>query len=438
MKKYFGTQEDIFDECLVEIRAGKQSADQCLMKNPKYRDDFEPLFNLSNRLEQARDLKASAAFRDSTLARFKSASMKKQKANATPYLGNTKAETNHPVNKSRTPLLLVKRGKNNQRWNRLGFSMALAVTLIVIFVLFSSGVVLAANNSLPGGSLYPFKLLIEQTELKLSATDYGDQQLHLNFASRRLTEVDRLLQINRNLYINLALDNYREHLSPVLAQLEAPDLTVEERAQLAKLILRSASLDDVQLRILYLRIPPEQRALIKQAIEDAQAVRDIASQIVGNLPDIRASIENTLESTLRFSSIATALSTSLASQKPGATSTPIPDLANFGYPPSIIPSIGSSEIPFWLTNTPDWSQFGTIYPSIYPTLVSLATNFPWPDGTLQPPVIPTIIYPTIRIPTYQLPTPMPFPPVPSQLPPLQAPPPAPFPQIPTPPVFPTR
>jgi hypothetical protein len=441
MNKNTGSIEEIFDQFLAEIHAGKRNADELFVNNPEYRDEFEPLFTLSNRLSQARELKASTKFRDSTLARFKDVANTKEHLTSNPYPTTDRLDFNRKRNQSTKLSTSIKRGNTSPRWNRISFSLALSVSLIILFFILSSGVVLAANNSLPGGSFYPLKQSIERTELKLSTTEQGDQQLHLKFAVRRLIEVDRLLQLNRNLYIDLALDNYRANLSPLVARLQMTELPAEERVQLANLILRSSSIDESQLNSLYQRILPEQRALIMQAIEEARAAREIANQIVDQLPDLRTSIRTTLESSLGLSTMATTWPTAYASQGPGATGTPTPGLTNFGFPnPSVTP-IGSVELPYWLTNTPDWSQLATLYPTIYPTLVSLATNFPLINGTLQPPVIPTIIFPTVQIPTYQLPTPMPIPPIPpipTYRPPPQIPTSVPIPQIPTPPVVPIR
>ena len=438
MNKYSGSIEDIFDQCLVDSLAGKPNASQFLSENPEYRDEFEPLISLTNRLNQGRELIAPTEFRASTLARFNDRFIKRERVKASPFPINDRPVTRGKANQPIPPAGSKKGGGIFQRRNRTRFFATLSISLIVLFFILSSGVVLAANNSIPGGTLYPLKMAVERSELTLSKSELGDQQLHLKFAERRLIEVDRLLQQSRNLYIDLALNNYRTQLSPLVTRLASPDLDIEDRARLANLILRSSSIDELQLQSLYQRIPPEQRALIKLAIEEAQAARKIAIKIVDTLPDLRTSIRTTLESTLGLSNLMPTWPTVLASQRPGATSTPTPNSTNFGLPNPFSTSIELADLPYWLTITPDWSQFATLYPSIYPTLANLVTSFPLANGTLQPPVIPTIIFPSVQIPTYQFPTPMPIPPIPSFVPPMQVPTSLPIPQIPTPPVIPTR
>jgi DNA-binding response OmpR family regulator len=66
----------------------------------------------------------------------------------------------------------------------LGLIMALAA---------SGGAFVVAGHALPGESLYPLKTGMEQVRLLLNGDSVGDAQLHLQFASNRLGEAEKLI-----------------------------------------------------------------------------------------------------------------------------------------------------------------------------------------------------------------------------------------------------
>ena len=70
---------------------------------------------------------------------------------------------------------------------------AVAVFMAIVLILGSGGaVVYASQGSLPGQALYPVKLFSEDLRLKLANDPPSQHQLNLEFANRRLDEIDRL------------------------------------------------------------------------------------------------------------------------------------------------------------------------------------------------------------------------------------------------------
>ncbi|MBE3038258.1 MAG: hypothetical protein IMZ62_05555 [Chloroflexi bacterium] len=72
--------------------------------------------------------------------------------------------------------------------------MAAAAVFMAIALILGSGgaVVYASQDSLPGQALYPVKLFSEDIRLKLANDPPSQLQLNLEFANRRLDEIDRL------------------------------------------------------------------------------------------------------------------------------------------------------------------------------------------------------------------------------------------------------
>ena len=72
--------------------------------------------------------------------------------------------------------------------------MAVVAVFMAIALILGSGgaVVYASQGSLPGKTLYPVKLFIEDIRLELANGPQSQLQLNLEFANRRLDEIDRL------------------------------------------------------------------------------------------------------------------------------------------------------------------------------------------------------------------------------------------------------
>ena len=102
-----------------------------------------------------------------------------------------------------------------QRWFSFEFggfkmrqlAMATAVCLMFFFV-GGSGLVLAANQSLPGDSLYPVKRQAEEVRLAFSADD--DEQLMATFIDLRLEEMEQLLLLMRYEDVNTAVHEFNQ------------------------------------------------------------------------------------------------------------------------------------------------------------------------------------------------------------------------------------
>ena len=62
----------------------------------------------------------------------------------------------------------------------------------IFILLLSGGVVSASQSALPGEALYPVKRLVENVELKLSASEESRAEVHAKQASRRLNEIAQL------------------------------------------------------------------------------------------------------------------------------------------------------------------------------------------------------------------------------------------------------
>lgn len=130
---------------------------------------------------------------------------------------------------------------------------ALALAVIITIIASGSGVSFAAQNAIPGETLYKVKLATEQVRAAVTPGKKARAELHLGFASRRLSEVEQLIEHNGNAHaaVNEALARYENELDesealamqdPALAQAIAPIIgeTTESHKQTLKRVAKKA------------------------------------------------------------------------------------------------------------------------------------------------------------------------------------------------------
>jgi hypothetical protein len=71
------------------------------------------------------------------------------------------------------------------------------LSVIVILVVSSNGILVASAHSIPGDTLYPLKLSVESTQLNLVSNLAQKQKLEQTFRERRLEETKSLISIRR-------------------------------------------------------------------------------------------------------------------------------------------------------------------------------------------------------------------------------------------------
>lgn len=98
---------------------------------------------------------------------------------------------------------------------RMRASHALAVVVIITVVASGSGVSFAAQNAVPGETLYKVKLATEQARITITPGKKAKAELHLGFASRRLHEIEQLIEKDNGAHtaVNEALARYEDELN---------------------------------------------------------------------------------------------------------------------------------------------------------------------------------------------------------------------------------
>ncbi|MBI4630293.1 MAG: hypothetical protein HY740_00960 [Chloroflexi bacterium] len=120
-----------------------------------------------------------------------------------------------------------------QRQGALSFALALALIVVI-----TSGTVLAANNSLPGDSLYGVKRGVEQMRAAVSP---NDPALHIEFANERLNEARALIKLGKLEGASQSLKDYENELKLARAQITTPQPTLEKQIEQQQTILQTVA-----------------------------------------------------------------------------------------------------------------------------------------------------------------------------------------------------
>jgi hypothetical protein len=98
--------------------------------------------------------------------------------------------------------------------------MAFAAIFLVFMLVGSSGIALASQNSLPGDTLYPVKIGLEQAALAVTTNSVDNTRLHIQFAQRRLLEIQSLALEGRYEQIPETVDGFEVQVNQAISDLD--------------------------------------------------------------------------------------------------------------------------------------------------------------------------------------------------------------------------
>lgn len=360
----------LLDNCIIAIQEQGQTVEECLRHHPAHREELEPLLRLVTRLQAGRAMKASAEFRQASAARLQR------------RIASRARETRRP---SRQPTW----GQElQQKLNTLLGALqrapaAVAIGSLIVILLFAGGgTVYAAADALPGDTLYPVKMTIEDTRLAMSTNRIGNAEQHLTFATRRLNEAATLAEANRPQDIDRALSNYEAHIESVSTLLsESSDLPINRQAQIAGLLaVNMTRYHQERLAALLAEVPENTQPSVEQALAASEHALRQAMTVIEKEPDRyvpQPHATPTPQPTLTASPNPAPTVTPTSSPKSSPTSSPAPPER---------PAMDSSPIP------PEWrTAVSTAWPTEIPTAWPTGVPTAWPTGapTAWPTSAPT-------------------------------------------------
>ena len=160
--------EILFDECLQQLQAG-DNLETILSRYPRHSKELRPLLVVAyEALEMGKYIDVPASTQKNDLTKFLSEAKKVRRPQK-------------PVRSSLLPRL----------------SFAFLVVLAILF-LGGYGVVTASARTVPGDPLYPVKISVENTQLRLVRDPIKRLELEENFEEERLSEIEEMTSRERS------------------------------------------------------------------------------------------------------------------------------------------------------------------------------------------------------------------------------------------------
>jgi hypothetical protein len=204
------TFTDLLDSCIEAVVDGRLTIADCLNRYPEHRAELAELLPLLTTLQQAgRQVAPAPAFRQAARQRL--------------------IERLEPIGPVAPPPSPSLRTRLQEWWAettavspRPAFAWSLALVLILFFFI-GGGTLYAANQSLPGDTLYPLNQTVEQWRLELARDEQSRFELQLAFADKRLHEAARLARRGNLAGIEEALNGYQMVMANVTQAVETAD-----------------------------------------------------------------------------------------------------------------------------------------------------------------------------------------------------------------------
>jgi len=263
--------------------------------------------------------------------------------------------------------------------------VAMAVLLMVGAALLSmGGVVLAADDSLPGESLYAIKLAVEDTRLLVLA-NAGQARLHMTLAERRVAEMEALAGRGRYEETPAVVRRYERHIAGAA---RAVNRIAHYDGEVAGVLV--TVLDQVldrtnrALSRLVVAAPPDHRPVLQTAANVSHEYRIVLAmlypwELTGARPPAeRSTSEPTLRVPLDLPVFPTVTGVVVSPSETRSVATAVP--VETGTPRSVIPRLPTSTaIP-----VPSPVPTGTSPP--VPLPLPSDTPIPLPTSTPVPPI----------------------------------------------------
>jgi len=147
---------------------------------------------------------------------------------------------------------------------RIIVAIALALSAL------AGGTVYAAQASLPGEALYAVKLGSEQVAMMLPGDNLARAERSLEFANRRIEELEALAEEGRIEYLERARERYERALNMTLARMEQANYQELMAGNVTARVAEATWRHMEVLQRVYGQVPDEAKPGIERAMEASQ------------------------------------------------------------------------------------------------------------------------------------------------------------------------
>ncbi len=161
--------------------------------------------------------------------------------------------------------------------------------MLLIFFVFSAsvGAAFASQDALPGELLYPVKIAAEKIELAATKDEAKKTSLHLEFATKRLSETEQIIETGgAEARIDNLLSNYQKELNESQKILEKtgaerPEIAIiiDQKTEAGKKSMAIIS-EKIQRKIKEGKLSGKYKDILEEAGEHAEKVNDAANILI--------------------------------------------------------------------------------------------------------------------------------------------------------------
>ena len=327
----------ILDACLELIASGSGTVDSVIEQYPEHSEQLKPA------LEAAQWLRTrSEVFNPRPgFVQLSHRRLVNRFRNNSSRVGATSTET-----LSRIPAFFQERRMVVQ------YSALLTLTAVLLFVGYRSTAFLV-QRSIPGDPLYATKLAQEELRVSLSSGEEDETRLRIEFAQRRVIEMQELILVGRDSLLDETLDNFKFQMAEAAAGiLTVAKVDASSAAELSSLFEET------------LTVPMKNLVGILNTTDEFTSVEFIDSIIVltaeiFDLPPFEA---------LLVLATSTPTSTYTSTFTPTTVSTATITATTFSVSEPTSTVQGSENLPIADTPTPTNTQKPRVEPSATPTI----------------------------------------------------------------------
>jgi hypothetical protein len=207
----------ILDSCLDQIASGSETVDTVVERYPKYRDQLKPALEaaawLQNRSEVFNPRPGFVQLSHRRLVNRFKANKDRSGSDAGGTLGWIPAFF-------------------QERRLVMQYSALVTLTAVLLFVGFQSTSFLV-QRSIPGDPLYETKLVQEELQVTLTSSEEGQTRLRIEFAQRRVVEMQELVLAGRDNLFDEALANFEFQVAKAASGIM--DVAKEDESSAAEL-----------------------------------------------------------------------------------------------------------------------------------------------------------------------------------------------------------
>lgn len=364
----------ILQSCLELLKQDPENIESILARYPEYAEDLRPDLEAALWLSQSKVVfDARPGFVDASRHRvIERIKRQNQAANET---------TGWWRNLSWNEFLLSLRG----------VSARLAIAALLIFLVFFSsvGLAFASQNAIPGDRLYGVKRSLENVHLAVTRDPARRAGLQIDYAQRRLTEIQSLVMKGRYDEIPAVVENYEYLVNQALANMQqVAKSNPPQAARLAAALKKQLSNQEALLGMLASTVPETVRPEIQRMLEvssiGASAAEAVLRATQNPTNTQTADLTGTPEPSLAMPIVGPELT---ATPEPGGTLSSTPQrpevtLATPGVPWLTLPVSGGTIVPEApKTPTPTPTATATATPTATPTATLEPSETPKPPPT---------------------------------------------------------